>query len=324
MTKCKCNQGFTALGLPDCQLYPSIPVRLYFTTNAEPLVAGGGNGVLLYGSTPYAYQNDPSSVPSGYEYYRDTYKLAAPYINEAGGERADAITEEVGGTPFFVREGDRTIQATFVGKQAELVRFVSELRCAQNLGLFIVDDNGVVWGARTWDTRTIAKPIPVQNATLQSRMDFPTASTVQKVRLSFVLGRGFSDGDFVPVATAETYAQLGLPDPREYNPPKHVEGLASVFGGNILLLVYANFGTGNAPYALRPVQLPQTTLTAFDANGSALGTVSFTPIVLPNGFPAYQAPAPLPTGTAYLAYTQTDLTTITYNGYDWLSFRAKV
>lgn len=324
MTKCKCDQGFTALGLPDCQLYPSIPVRLYFTTSTEPLVAGGGAGVLLYGSPPYTYQNDPSSVPADHSHYKDTYKLVSPYINEAGGERADAITEEVGGTPFFVREGDRTVQATFVGKQAELVRFVSELRCAQNLGLFIVDDNGVVWGARTWDTNTAVKPIPVQNATVQSKMDFPTANTVQKVRLSFVLGRGFSDGDFVPVATAETYGKLGLPDPREYNPPKHVEGVVGVIGGNVILVVYSNFGNGSAPHVLMPVQLPQTTLTAFSAGGSALGTVSFSPTTLPNGFPAYQAPAPLPTGTAYLAYTQADLTTLTYNGYDWLSFRAKV
>ncbi|OYT68783.1 MAG: hypothetical protein CFK49_12825, partial [Armatimonadetes bacterium JP3_11] len=97
---------------------------------------------------------------------------------------------EVGGAQFFVRESNRTFSAVVVRRPAEFGRLIKQLRCAQQLGAFLVDAAGVVWGMRgtppgTSSSVGFVRPIPILAATISARAQFASANTVWKWEFSF-------------------------------------------------------------------------------------------------------------------------------------------
>ena len=136
--RCVCKQGMEAMGLPECSPIPERVRRLMFTTSLEE----HPTGLIASSASPFP---DP---PWTFTLWDGLWKLVTPLLDDASSEKPDDVREEVGGASFFVREANRTFSAVVVRRPAEFGRLIKQLRCAQQLGVFLVDAAGVVWGMR--------------------------------------------------------------------------------------------------------------------------------------------------------------------------------
>jgi hypothetical protein len=259
MLTCACDQGALAAGLPSCQIIPQRIVRIYFTTRLRPLVfqTGTANNDNVFlalegpvGQPAWLYElpgaSFPANVLSNFDqahYYKDTYKLYTPFLDDCNTERADAVTEEVGGLPFFVRQGDRVVNGTVVAKTAEWSKFIEQLRCFNEIGAFFEDITGVIWAMRlpysfSSTNEPWFMPVPILPQTIYSRIQFPTASTVQKHQFSFIIRRDFADYEFAPVQRRETLVQYNHASTQRMSAPMHLVGIARNNGGNLEMKLY--------------------------------------------------------------------------------------
>jgi hypothetical protein len=120
-----------------------------------------------------------------------------PILYNVESEKPDAVFEELSGIKFFVRHQPRTFKAIVVNPPTEWGINIEQLRCRSRLGVFLIDEKGVVWGRRM--SSISAAPIPIEPATVQARLLFPTDSTTTKYEISFDFALSLMDFELVPV-----------------------------------------------------------------------------------------------------------------------------
>jgi hypothetical protein len=298
-----------AMGLPQCAPVPERIRRVMFTTDLEPLAADSIGDLFTNPAAPWASSPWP-----------DLWKLTTPLLDDATSEKGEDVREEVGGAQFFVRESNRTFSAVVVRRPAEFGRLIKQLRCAQQLGAFLVDAAGVVWGMRVgvgaFPVHDIA-PIPVLPATVSARAQFASANTVWKWEFSFEFSPAFRDELLVPVWAGEEILN--------YQPPIHL--YASVIGvgtPNRAVTVQAIFARGPQEVFIPFTQPITPPPRYFDASGNDLGPVAefANPANIPTTGTWIIPTSSIPTGAAYIAFTPAQLAgTIAPTGYNWYDFR---
>jgi hypothetical protein len=189
--QCKCSQPLWALGIPDCHPVLRPIRRIAFET------------VL-----------DAASDPSDFDllnstFYPNARRLMTPILYNVESERPDAVFEELSGTKFFVRHQPRTFKALVAKPPTEWGINIEQLRCVSRLGVFLIDDAGVVWGRRVG--ADAAAPIPIEPGTIQVRLIFPSDAAITKYEFSFDFAQSLMDFELVPV-----FADASL---RDYVPP---------------------------------------------------------------------------------------------------------
>jgi hypothetical protein len=123
-----------------------------------------------------------------------------PILYNVESERPEAVFEELSGTKFFVRHQPRTFKALVAKPPAEWGINIEQLRCVSRLGVFLIDDAGVVWGRRV--SFNEAAPIPIESGTVQVRLLFPSDATITKYEFSFDFAQSLMDFELVPVFAA--------------------------------------------------------------------------------------------------------------------------
>jgi hypothetical protein len=126
-----------------------------------------------------------------------------PILYNVESERPEAVFEELSGTKFFVRHQPRTFKALVAKPPTEWGINIEQLRCVSRLGVFLIDDAGVVWGRRVNPEE--AAPIPIEPGTVQVRLLFPSDATITKYEFSFDFALSLMDFELVPV-----FADAGL------------------------------------------------------------------------------------------------------------------
>jgi len=129
--------------------------------------------------------------------YDDAYRLMTPTLLAPESERPDPVFEEISGNRFFVRHNPRNFRAIVAKPPAEWGINIEQLRCQSRLGVFLIDDAGVVWARRT--SHETAAPIPIEPGTVVQRMLFPSDTTISKYEFSFDFAQDFQDYELVPV-----------------------------------------------------------------------------------------------------------------------------
>jgi hypothetical protein len=126
-----------------------------------------------------------------------------PILYNVESERPEPVFEELSGTKFFVRHQPRTFKALVAKPPTEWGINIEQLRCVSQLGVFLIDDAGVVWGRRIDGQK--AAPIPIEPGTVQVRLLFPSDSAITKYEFSFDFALSLMDFELVPV-----FADAGL------------------------------------------------------------------------------------------------------------------
>ena len=180
--QCRCSQPLWALGIPDCH-----PVL-------RPIRRIAFERVLENSSTPEDFNLLTSAL------YPNARRLMTPILYNVESERPEAVFEELSGTKFFVRHQPRTFKALVAKPPAEWGINIEQLRCVSRLGVFLIDDAGVVWGRRV--SVNEAAPIPIESGTVQVRLLFPSDATITKYEFSFDFAQSLMDFELVPVFAA--------------------------------------------------------------------------------------------------------------------------
>jgi hypothetical protein len=179
LMQCRCSQPLWALGIPDCHPVLRPIRRIAFET------------VLDKSSNP----QDFNLLTSGR--YPNARRLMTPILYNVESERPESVFEELSGTKFFVRHQPRTFKALVAKPPAEWGINIEQLRCVSRLGVFLIDDAGVVWGKRVGVDA--AAPIPIEPGTVQIRLLFPSDAAITKYEFSFDFAQSLMDFELVPV-----------------------------------------------------------------------------------------------------------------------------
>jgi hypothetical protein len=97
---------------------------------------------------------DESDDPADFDlvhfhtFYPNARRLMTPILYNVESERPEAVFEELSGTKFFVRHQPRTFKALVAKPPTEWGINIEQLRCVSRLGVFLIDEAGVVWGRR--------------------------------------------------------------------------------------------------------------------------------------------------------------------------------
>jgi hypothetical protein len=200
-------------------------------------------------------------------------------------ERPEAVFEELSGTKFFVRHQPRTFKALVAKPPTEWGINIEQLRCVSRLGVFLIDDAGVVWGRRV--SIDEAAPIPIESGTVQARLLFPSDATITKYEFSFDFAQSLMDFELVPV-----FADAGL---LNYTPGIAARLIVQWRPPALIARVYALYARGTGDF-----DIPITGLAAYlelRNNANTLITTSFT-----EGTPGVYQSDPLtlsPSGNPY-------------------------
>jgi hypothetical protein len=185
LMQCKCSQPLWALGIPDC--YPVLrPIR---RIAFESVLDSSGD------PADFDLLNSPR--------YTNARRLMTPLLYNVESERPEPVFEELSGTRFFVRHQPRTFKALVAKPPTEWGINIEQLRCVSRLGVFLIDDAGVVWGRRVGSAAVA--PISIEPGTVQVRLLFPSDTTITKYEFSFDFAQSLMDFELVPV-----FADAGL------------------------------------------------------------------------------------------------------------------
>lgn len=319
---CKCNSKLLAFGTPDCTLVPENIRRIMFTTDLRALPAVAEPGQTPYADlwpTPVWFYDVPGTATE--DLWQSLWKLVTPLIDNVTSERGEAERETIGSTTYFVRYAPRRFECILGRKPAEWGEFIAQLRCQKEVGVFLVDEAGRVWGERAGqytdpDNSTsylhaeYVKPIAIVPSSIDERMEFASVSTVPKWIFSFELEREFKDYELVPVWEGK--------DSLTYQPPIHlVTSLKSVSGTTAEVAIFARFAQGVKAQNL----VPFTTVFSpvphgFDNSNVSLGlTTSWTH--LGNGVWSFTFPA----NSVKIKFTNTQLLgSISPAGFNYYDF----
>jgi hypothetical protein len=189
-----------------------------------------------------------------------------PILYNVESERPEAVFEELSGTKFFVRHQPRTFKALVAKPPTEWGINIEQLRCVSRLGVFLIDDAGVVWGRRV--RLDGAAPIPIEPGTVQVRLLFPSDTTITKYEFSFDFAQSLMDFELVPV-----FADAGLIN---YTPGIAARLIAQWEPPALIASVYALYARGTGDLGI-----PITGLAAYlelRNNANTLITTNFTEV----------------------------------------------
>jgi hypothetical protein len=189
-----------------------------------------------------------------------------PILYNVESERPEAVFEELSGTKFFVRHQPRTFKALVAKPPTEWGINIEQLRCGSRLGVFLIDDAGVVWGKRVGaDT---AAPIPIEPGTIQVRLLFPSDATITKYEFSFDFAHSLMDFELVPV-----FADAGL---LNYVPLIAVQIIPTWPAPALKAFIYALYARGAGDFYI-PITGLATFLEVRDNAGTLIPT-NFTEV----------------------------------------------
>lgn len=319
--ECRCNLQFVeAMGLPQCGPIPERIVKMFFTPDlrALSLVQDTQNIPQLAPSlnyeVPWLYEPDVNNT--NFDLWRYLWALVTPTLDLVESERAEAVREEIGGNSYFVRYSTRSFSVTVAKKSAEFGRLLAQLRCYNQLGVLLLDSNGVLWGVRATqytsnqqNLQEVVRPIEINTATIDERMVFAGDTTVQKWQFSFQLNQNVMDYNFVPI-----YYDKRL---LAYLPPIELNtSVISRQGNTARIAVFARFAVG-AMETVRHIEIPAP--TAHNAQGAPI-TPDPTNISRSGNVYVYDN---IPTAAASYRYTTQWLRS---NGgaYNYYSFRIQL
>ena len=251
--QCRCSQPLWALGIPDCHPVLRPIRRIAFETNLEE--SRNPASFDLVNSTDYP----------------NARRLMTPILYNVESERPEAVFEELSGTKFFVRHQPRTFKALVAKPPTEWGINIEQLRCVSRLGVFLIDDAGVVWGRRVGPEA--ASPIPIEPGTIQVRLLFPSDTTITKYEFSFDFAQSLMDFEFVPV-----FANAGL---LNYMPRIAALLVATWNAPGLFVSVYAFYARSAGD-----LYIPISGLAAFlevRDNANTLITTNFAE-VMPGGY----------------------------------------
>jgi len=214
--QCRCSQPLWALGIPDCHPVLRPIRRVVFET------------VLNSSSAPADFDLPNSSL------YPNARRLMTPVLYNVESDRPEAVFEELSGTKFFVRHQPRAFKALVAKPPTEWGINIEQLRCVSRLGVFLIDDAGVVWGRRV--SVNEAAPIPIEPGTVQARLLFPSDATITKYEFSFDFAQSLMDFELVPV-----FADAGL---LNYVPGIAARILVTAALSGLVVVVYALYARG--------------------------------------------------------------------------------
>jgi hypothetical protein len=211
-----------------------------------------------------------SSAPADFDLpnsslYPNARRLMTPVLYNVESERPEAVFEELSGTKFFVRHQPRAFKALVAKPPTEWGINIEQLRCVSRLGVFLIDDAGVVWGRRV--SVNEAAPIPIEPGTVQARLLFPSDATITKYEFSFDFAQSLMDFELVPV-----FADAGLLN----YVPRIAARIAVLNIPPLVVLVYALYARG-----ARDFYTPITGLAAYlevRDNANTPITTNFTEI----------------------------------------------
>jgi len=196
---CRCGSPVYALGIPDC--YPKMaPVlRLIFTT---------------YVNSNVTSPSDLDLTPTN-PVFPDIYRLITPLLAEVTSERGEPILEEIGAQKYYIRNSTRIIRGVAPAYPSQWGYYIDQFRCQSQVGFFMVDANGVIWGSRR-ETATgfVGAPIPTVTSTFNSQLEFASYNTVVKWNFSFEIPFTWDDWEVIPLGV--------FPTALSYNPPQPV------------------------------------------------------------------------------------------------------
>jgi len=300
---CRCGQAPEAFGLPDCNIKMAPIVRMIFTTRANQIITDPTNDLAL----------SPANAT-----FPDIYALVTPRLHDVSSERGEPVTEEIGATTFYVRNNTRTVTAILAQVPAEWGEYISALRCQNQVGVFFVDANGVVWGAKAeFDIGVVGLPIPVIPSTISANFGFPSYSTVQKYTITFQVPFEWEDYELIPLVADQGYLTYVPPQPvgwRIYSPSMPGAGT----GWRVYL--YASYAT-EVPF---PPSVPITNasplaqIRVFADDGVTLVAQAINNAG--GGF--YELNNPLTSGQNYILDC-TGVTTPSPAAFDWNRLRAR-
>jgi hypothetical protein len=154
----------------------------------------------------------------------------------------DPVTETFSdNTAIFIREGRTTVEFKLVATPFELGEYLRELRCRRDLGVYLVDNEGRVWGVQS--NFNSLHPIPIDSATLSIKAEYPTATTSQKIiaRLQFL--DTFKDHNLRGLGMAPEIHTMQVP----IQAYMLLQGTIPAIGGGldgVDVYLYAIYGTG--------------------------------------------------------------------------------
>jgi len=246
--QCRCSQPLWALGIPDCHPVLRPIRRIAFET------------VLNSSNASIDFDLANSTI------YPNARRLMTPILYNVESERPEAVFEELSGTKFFVRHQPRTFKALVAKPPTEWGINIEQLRCVSRLGVFLIDDAGVVWGRRV--SFNEAAPIPIEPGTVQARLLFPSDAAITKYEFSFDFAQSLMDFELVPV-----FAAAGL---LNYTPRVATKIFVSIVGGGVSAIVYALYARGAGD-----LYIPITGLVPYleiRNNANTLITTNFTEV----------------------------------------------
>jgi len=198
--------------------------------------------------------------------YPNARRLMTPILYNVESERPDAVFEELSGTKFFVRHQPRTFKALVAKPPTEWGINIEQLRCVSRLGVFLIDDAGVVWGRRV--SFNEAAPIPIEPGTVQARLLLPSDAAITKYEFSFDFAQSLMDFELVPV-----FAAAGL---LNYTPRVATRIFVFFVGSGVSAIVYALYARGAGD-----LYIPITGLAPYleiRNNANTLITTNFTEV----------------------------------------------
>jgi hypothetical protein len=198
MSGCRCNIGLANTGRPNCIPIQSVASRLIITEL--------GNNLDL---TPAV--NIPENIDDLF-LAQDTHErwFPLPRFENVEIPKADSKYEEApSGRKVFLRQGKRS----FMGELWEgdshphYLKQLQDMRCTK-FGAYIIDVNNNLIGLRVGDSSSL-QPIPLDNASWDPQMVFPTDSSTQKIKLSFDFDLNVDEGDLYMLSFEETNYDFG-------------------------------------------------------------------------------------------------------------------
>ena len=294
--QCRCGQPVEAFGVPSCYTKMAPIVKFIFTTRVSELI----------NDSPDSLELSPAN-----RRFPDIYRLVTPRLDDVSSERPEAVTEEIGATTYYVRDAARTITATVGQLPTEWAQRIAELRCQANLGVFLVDANGTIWGRKV-DTATgvAGAAIPVVPSSIDVQFAFPTYSSVQKHVIRFQLPFTLADYEIIPL--------WNNPDVLNYYTPQPVGFRVFQQGSNWIVFLFTKYYAPNGTIVVPITDVsPLAAIEVRDSSG--LSVVASGNTDLGNG--RYQLNNTLAAGTDYIL----DCTAVTNpprSQFDWPSVRA--
>jgi hypothetical protein len=293
--QCKCGQPIDAFGVPSCYTKMAPIVRLIFTTKANQLITDPPNQLKL----------EPTNTT-----FPDIYRLITPRLDDVSSDRPEAVTEEIGATTYYVRDAARTITATVGQLPTEWAQRIAELRCQAEVGVFLVDANGTVWGRKV-DTQTgvAGAPLPVLPSSIDARFVFPSYSSVQKHTITFQLPFTLADYEIIPLWQDDNFLNYSAPQPVGFR----VFQQASQW----VVFLFSKYHSPNGTIVVPIANVaPPSDIEIYDSSGSTLIASGNANL----GGGKYSLNNPLTPGTDYILDC-TNISSPSPSQFDWLALK---